>query len=346
MAYHSQQGVDTAIVRIFNTYGPRMRPHDGRAIPNFIRQALANEPLTVFGDGSQTRSFCYVDDLIRGLVLLAESGEHLPVNIGNPGEFTILELAQTVLEGDGLEQRDRVRGAAGGRSADPPARHHPRARSCSAGSRRSSSRTGCGACCRRTGGARRCLSAWRVLAATLAAAAGLCVPAADRARVAAPNMSDRHLRRGRRPSSATSTRSSRSTRRSHVGVLRVNLYWGGPLGVAKSPAVRGERPARRAYDWALYDRTVLYAPRTGSRCCSRSRARRGGRTAARAQPAADELRDLRDFAYAAAARYSGTYVGARTAGCCPPVRLLGGLERAEQPDLPPAAVRQARRASG
>src|SRR3954471_18873579 len=98
MAYHNQQGVDTAIARIFNTYGPRMRSHDGRAIPNFIRQALANEPLTVYGDGSQTRSFCYVDDLIRGLVLLAESGEHLPVNLGNPGEFTILELAQTVLK--------------------------------------------------------------------------------------------------------------------------------------------------------------------------------------------------------------------------------------------------------
>jgi dTDP-glucose 4,6-dehydratase len=101
MAYHSQQGVNTSIVRIFNTYGPRMRSHDGRAIPNFIRQALANEPLTVYGAGSQTRSFCYVDDLIRGIVLLAESGEHLPVNIGNPGEFTILELAQNVLKVSG-----------------------------------------------------------------------------------------------------------------------------------------------------------------------------------------------------------------------------------------------------
>src|SRR5438094_6477960 len=98
MAYHSQQGVDTAIVRIFNTYGPRMRSHDGRAIPSFMRQALENEPLTVFGDGSQTRSFCYVDDLIRGLHLLAESEEHLPVNLGNPNEFSILELAQTVLQ--------------------------------------------------------------------------------------------------------------------------------------------------------------------------------------------------------------------------------------------------------
>jgi dTDP-glucose 4,6-dehydratase len=97
MAYHSQQGVDTAIVRIFNTYGPRMRPNDGRAVPTFVRQALEGKPLTVFGDGTQTRSFCYVDDLIRGLVALAESEEHLPVNIGNPREFTLNELAETVL---------------------------------------------------------------------------------------------------------------------------------------------------------------------------------------------------------------------------------------------------------
>jgi len=98
MAYHRQQGVDTAIVRIFNTYGPRMRPHDGRAIPTFVRQAMERKPITVFGDGSQTRSFCYVDDLIRGLVLLAESGEHMPVNVGNPEEFTLLQLAEKVIE--------------------------------------------------------------------------------------------------------------------------------------------------------------------------------------------------------------------------------------------------------
>jgi dTDP-glucose 4,6-dehydratase len=97
MAYHRQQGVDTSIVRIFNTYGSKMRPNDGRAIPTFVRQALASQPLTVFGDGSQTRSFCYVDDLIRGLHLLATCGEHLPVNLGNPSEFSILELAETVL---------------------------------------------------------------------------------------------------------------------------------------------------------------------------------------------------------------------------------------------------------
>jgi dTDP-glucose 4,6-dehydratase len=98
MAYHRQQGVDTSIVRIFNTYGPRMRPFDGRAVPTFVRQALDNKPLTVFGDGSQTRSFCYVDDLVRGLILLAESGEHEPVNIGNPTEMTLLEMAQTVVK--------------------------------------------------------------------------------------------------------------------------------------------------------------------------------------------------------------------------------------------------------
>jgi len=99
MAYHRQQGVDTAIVRIFNTYGARMRAHDGRAIPTFLRQALQDRPLTVFGEGDQTRSFCFVDDLIRGIVALAESPDiHAPVNIGNPDEFTLLELAKTVIE--------------------------------------------------------------------------------------------------------------------------------------------------------------------------------------------------------------------------------------------------------
>ncbi len=98
MAYHRQQGVDTAIMRIFNTYGPRMRPNDGRAIPTFLRQALQDRPITVFGDGSQTRSFCYVEDLIRGMIALAESGHHDPVNIGNPNEFTLLELAEAVVE--------------------------------------------------------------------------------------------------------------------------------------------------------------------------------------------------------------------------------------------------------
>ena len=128
MAYHRQQGVDTAIVRIFNTYGPRMRPHDGRAIPTFLRQALQDQPLTVFGDGSQTRSFCYVDDLIRGIVALAESDVHLPVNIGNPDEFTLLEFAEGRDRGDRVALGDRPRGAADRRPAAAPARHRPRPR--------------------------------------------------------------------------------------------------------------------------------------------------------------------------------------------------------------------------
>jgi dTDP-glucose 4,6-dehydratase len=98
MAYLRQQGVDTSIARIFNTFGPKMRPNDGRAIPAFLHQALTDEPVTVFGDGTQTRSFCYVDDLIAGLIALAESGVHDPVNIGNPEEMTLLDMAKTVVE--------------------------------------------------------------------------------------------------------------------------------------------------------------------------------------------------------------------------------------------------------
>jgi dTDP-glucose 4,6-dehydratase len=98
MAYHRSRGVNAHLVRIFNTYGPRLHPMDGRVISNFMMQALRGDPLTIYGDGSQTRSFCYVDDLIEGILRLARSNEHLPVNIGNPSEFTILECAQTVLE--------------------------------------------------------------------------------------------------------------------------------------------------------------------------------------------------------------------------------------------------------
>ncbi|MBL8860654.1 MAG: SDR family oxidoreductase [Planctomycetes bacterium] len=103
MAYHRFHGLDTRIVRIFNTYGPRMRLRDGRALPAFMSQALAGEPLTVFGDGSQTRSFCYVDDLVEGIWRLLNSKEHLPVNIGNPSEMTILEFAQAVIRATGSQ---------------------------------------------------------------------------------------------------------------------------------------------------------------------------------------------------------------------------------------------------
>ena len=96
MAYHRQHGVNTRIVRIFNTYGPRMDLDDGRALPNFLKQALLGQPLTVYGDGKQTRSFCYVDDLIEGIVCLLMSDEYMPVNVGNPIEMTMLEFAQTI----------------------------------------------------------------------------------------------------------------------------------------------------------------------------------------------------------------------------------------------------------
>jgi dTDP-glucose 4,6-dehydratase len=96
MAYHRAHGVDTRIVRIFNTYGPRMDLEDGRALPNLLKQALLGQPLTVYGDGSQTRSFCYVDDLIEGIVALLYSNEHLPVNIGNQHEMSILQFAETI----------------------------------------------------------------------------------------------------------------------------------------------------------------------------------------------------------------------------------------------------------
>jgi dTDP-glucose 4,6-dehydratase len=97
MAYHRRHGLETRIVRIFNTYGPRMRLEDGRALPNFICQAIRGEPLTVFGDGSQTRSFCYVADLVDGIFRLLRSDETEPVNIGNPAEITILEFARQVI---------------------------------------------------------------------------------------------------------------------------------------------------------------------------------------------------------------------------------------------------------
>lgn len=98
MAYHRSRGVDTHLARIFNTYGPRLHPSDGRVVSNFMMQALRGEPLTIYGDGQQTRSLCFVDDLIEGILRLARSDEHLPVNIGNPNEFTILECAEAVLE--------------------------------------------------------------------------------------------------------------------------------------------------------------------------------------------------------------------------------------------------------
>ncbi|MGO9339684.1 MAG: UDP-glucuronic acid decarboxylase family protein [Terracidiphilus sp.] len=121
MAYHRSRGVNTHLVRIFNTYGPRLHPSDGRVISNFIMQALRDEPLTVYGDGSQTRSFCYVDDLIEGILRLSRSQEHLPVNIGNPNEFTILECAQAIIEATGSNSELRFEPL----PEDDPARRRP-----------------------------------------------------------------------------------------------------------------------------------------------------------------------------------------------------------------------------
>jgi dTDP-glucose 4,6-dehydratase len=121
MAYHRYYGVDTHMVRIFNTYGPRLQPTDGRVISNFMTQALLGEDLTVFGDGSQTRSFCYVSDLIDGIVRLSQSGEHLPVNIGNPDEWTILQCAQEVLSVTGSKSRIRYEPL----PVDDPSRRRP-----------------------------------------------------------------------------------------------------------------------------------------------------------------------------------------------------------------------------
>jgi len=105
MAYHRFHKVDTKIVRIFNTYGPRMRVNDGRAVPAFMSQALRNEDVTIFGDGSQTRSFCYVSDLVRGIIALLESSENDPVNIGNPHEMTIKEIAETIIRMTGSKSK-------------------------------------------------------------------------------------------------------------------------------------------------------------------------------------------------------------------------------------------------
>jgi dTDP-glucose 4,6-dehydratase len=121
MAYHRSRGVNTHLVRIFNTYGPRLHPSDGRVISNFMMQALRGEPLTIYGSGNQTRSFCYVDDLIEGILRLSRSEEHLPVNIGNPDEFTILECAQAVLEVTGSKSELRFEDL----PEDDPTRRQP-----------------------------------------------------------------------------------------------------------------------------------------------------------------------------------------------------------------------------
>ena len=127
MAYHRYHGVDAKIVRIFNTYGPRMRLHDGRAVPAFMGQALRGEDITIFGNGQQTRSFCYVSDLVDGIMRLMDSDINDPVNIGNPHEMTIEQIARDDHPADRLEEQAGVPAAAGRRPEGAPARHHARA---------------------------------------------------------------------------------------------------------------------------------------------------------------------------------------------------------------------------
>ncbi len=142
MAYHRAHGVDTRIIRIFNTYGTRMRLDDGRVLPNFMGQALRGEPLTIYGDGSQTRSFCYVEDLVNGIEKLLFTDFHEPVNLGNPDEVTILQFAQRDHQAVRQHEHDRLPSTAPGRPARAQAGHHAAPANCSAGSRSSAREEG------------------------------------------------------------------------------------------------------------------------------------------------------------------------------------------------------------
>ena len=124
MAYHREHQVETRIVRIFNTYGPRMRINDGRVVPAFISQALKNKPVTIFGKGTQTRSFCYVSDLIEGIYRLMMSDYDLPVNIGNPAEMTMLQFAEANHPRHEVQEQNRLQAPAAGRPEAAQARHH------------------------------------------------------------------------------------------------------------------------------------------------------------------------------------------------------------------------------
>ena len=259
MTYHSQQGVDTCIARIFNTYGPRMRKNDGRASVQFLNQAIAGKPLTVYGDGSQTRSLCYVDDLIRGLYAAdderrAPAREHRqPRSRGDD--------ARARADGDPrhrLDERDRLRGAADRRPADPPPRHHPRApdprlvardrprggpasagcgRSAGNRSRPDGDEVG-GRHRRRRGDARR---------SDGAAGAELALHAR------------RHLRRGADALRADRQDDADAQAAARAGGAAEPLLGRRRYGVAQKRPANATNPADPAYDWELYDRTVRYA---------------------------------------------------------------------------------------
>ena len=341
MAYHRQQGVDTAIVRIFNTYGPRMRAHDGRAIPTFVRQALSGEPITVFGDGGQTRSFCYVDDLVDGILRLAESGEHLPVNIGNPEEFTLLELAEKVITPDRFRKSHRLRGAARERSQAAPPRHHARRRA-----------AGLGAPHRPR---RRPAHAARALAPRRAPGHGRWAreaPADSPARRARARRRGLHQRLGRPEARALGADAARRDgRRAARQRPRRRL----PGRAAAAPAghpLRRLVGAHRAAQAGRRDRIPTIRPTTG-RSSTRWSLRAdalgvpvlltievtprwaGGGTGNKAPV---NMASLQAFAYAAATRYSGQHIVPVDRAGAARRDALGGLERAQHDEPPEAAV--------
>ena len=277
MAYHNQQGVNTAIARIFNTYGPRMRRNDGRATVTFLHQALEGKPLTVFGDGSQTRSLCYVDDLIRGLYLLAMSDEHLPVNIGNPDhEVTMLELAETCIRVTGSSSEIVFEAL----PIDDPRERRPditRARQI----------LGWEPEVDLDEGLRRWVRVARARAGRgLDAAPGRRSLAVARRGARSPRRAQpaRRARATCRSGSSTSRsslygadarRPSRSYEKLHVQVARLDALLGRP---ARRREARGRRtpanPDDPAYDWTTYD-AIVAAARSGGhrRRSSRSSAR-------------------------------------------------------------------------
>ena len=277
MAYHRQQGVDTSIARIFNTYGPRMRPHDGRAIPTFVRQALEGKPVTVFGDGSQTRSFCYVDDLVRGLFLLADSEEHLPVNLGNPDEWTLLELAELVIRMTGSSSEIVFEAL----PIDDPQVRQPDITGRAArwtGSRRSASRT---ACARLSGRWLRAPREWQVrrqLAALVAvvvafAAAGPAAHASSSLRFGIYEEAETLF-------TPTSTKGYSTIDELGAKVLRLNLYW---YRVSPSRPSSSRTPSTPPTIGRCTTAQSGSRPTAGSACCSRSGGRPAGRTAGRAR---------------------------------------------------------------
>ena len=276
MAYHRQQGVDTSIARIHNTYGPRMRPYDGRAIPTFVRQAVENKPLTVFGDGSQTRSFCYVDDLIKALYLLATSTEHLPVNLGNPASSRFSSWRKRSSSSRGRRARSSSRRCPSTtlRCASPTS---PAPCRCSAGSPRSSSRKGFGECC----------PLWSlfvrkqlIAAAVVALLAGLAAPSAKPSRGLIVGIFDEQATIGDPTGRFRSTTSSASRRSASIctGEARPASLASGVPRTRSIPQTR-RTTGRCTTRWSSAPR------RTGSRSSSRSSGRPAG-PARRKEPGA------------------------------------------------------------